>query len=150
MVPGPQAQRKLISEAIAPIWEANHVWLIVVIVLLFPAFPPAFATIMTALNIPLTLMLVGIVLAGLHCFRAYGIQSEGGTDAWARVFAIASVYTPVMLGVVLGATISDAIRVDLDTGEMLVNFWDGCGCSRFPLPSGCWCWRCLPSWRPST
>ena len=47
-------QRKIIAEAIAPIWEANHVWLILVIVLLFTAFPAAFAAMMTALHIPLT------------------------------------------------------------------------------------------------
>jgi cytochrome d ubiquinol oxidase subunit II len=123
--PRAQAQRRLIAEAIAPIWEANHVWLIVVIVLLFTAFPLAFAAIMTALNIPLTLMLIGIVLRGAaFAFRAYGIQSEGARRTWERLFALASVYTPVMLGIVLGATISDAIRVDLASGEMTVNFWE--------------------------
>jgi len=64
--PGPRAksQRTLITQAIAPIWEANHVWLIVIVVLLFVAFPVAFAAISTALHIPLTLMLIGIVLRG--------------------------------------------------------------------------------------
>ncbi len=75
--PRAQAQRDLIAEAIAPIWEANHVWLIIVIVLLFVAFPVAFAAIMTALHIPLVIMLVGIVLRGsAFTFRAYGIQSR--------------------------------------------------------------------------
>src|SRR5208283_2074602 len=52
---GPRAQRQrhAIVEAIAPIWEANHVWLILVIVLLFSAFPRAFSGVMTALNIPI-------------------------------------------------------------------------------------------------
>lgn len=59
-----KAQRALITEAIAPIWEANHVWLIVIVVLFFVAFPMAFAAISTALHIPLTLMLIGIVLRG--------------------------------------------------------------------------------------
>ncbi|HEX6991844.1 MAG TPA: cytochrome d ubiquinol oxidase subunit II, partial [Gemmatimonadales bacterium] len=56
---GPRAreQRRLIADAIAPVWEANHVWLILVLVILFTAFPPAFAAIGTALHIPLTLML---------------------------------------------------------------------------------------------
>ena len=62
--PRKQAQRELIAEAIGPVWEANHVWLILVVVLLFTAFPPAFAAISTALHIPLTLMLIGIVLRG--------------------------------------------------------------------------------------
>ena len=62
---GPRAarQRQAIAEAIGPIWEANHVWLILVVVLLFTGFPTGFARIMTALNIPLTVMLIGIVLA---------------------------------------------------------------------------------------
>jgi cytochrome d ubiquinol oxidase subunit II len=59
-----QAQRDLISHALAPIWEANHVWLILVIVLLFTCFPAAFSTIAIMLHIPLTLMLLGIVLRG--------------------------------------------------------------------------------------
>src|SRR5450756_2942367 len=60
---GPRAarQRKAIAEAIGPIWEANHVWLILVVVLLFTGFPTGFAGMMTALNIPLTAMLIGIV-----------------------------------------------------------------------------------------
>ena len=58
------AQRRLIDRALAPIWEANHVWLIVVLVLLFVAFPSAFTAIMTTLHIPVTLLLIGIVLRG--------------------------------------------------------------------------------------
>src|SRR5713226_8323341 len=52
---GPRAKehRELIASAITPVWEANHVWLILVVVLLFAGFPPAFAAISTALNIPL-------------------------------------------------------------------------------------------------
>ncbi|MGH7313066.1 MAG: cytochrome d ubiquinol oxidase subunit II, partial [Candidatus Rokuibacteriota bacterium] len=63
---GPRArrQREAIEEAIAPIWEANHVWLILVVTVLFTAFPPAFGVIMTALHIPLTAVLIGIVLRG--------------------------------------------------------------------------------------
>src|SRR5207245_4808364 len=63
---GPRArrQREAIANAIAPIWEANHVWLILVIVLLFTGFPRGFATMMTALNIPITVMLLRIVLRG--------------------------------------------------------------------------------------
>src|SRR5688572_32396966 len=50
-------QRELIAHAIGPVWEANHVWLILVLVILFTAFPPAFAVIATALHIPITLLL---------------------------------------------------------------------------------------------
>src|ERR1700722_18133989 len=57
-------QRKAIARALAPIWEANHVWLILIIVVLFTGFPRAFAPVMTALNIPMTLVLIGIIFRG--------------------------------------------------------------------------------------
>jgi cytochrome d ubiquinol oxidase subunit II len=108
---GPRAeeQRHLIAEAIGPIWEANHVWLIVVVVMLFGAFPPAFSTLGTVLHIPLTAMLVGIVLRGCgFVFRKYGtltrIQRRAG-----RTFAVASAITPLLFGVCVGAMASGAV-----------------------------------------
>lgn len=122
--PRAKAQRELIADAIAPIWEANHVWLIVVIVLLFVCFPVAFAAVMTALHIPLVILLVGIVLRGsAFTFRAYGIQSKQAHAAWGQVFAIASVFTPIFLGVTLGGVASDKIRVDPATGIPQVDFF---------------------------
>lgn len=118
-----KSQRNLITHALAPIWEANHVWLIVIIVLLFAAFPVAFATIGTALHIPLTLMLFGIVLRGTaFVFRTYDDQSEATHLRWSRVFAIASVITPIMLGVTLGAVASGTIHVDVETGHVDTDF----------------------------
>src|SRR5215467_15892517 len=65
-------QKNLIANAVRPIWEANHVWLIFIFVLLFSGFPRAFGAIMTALFIPISLMLLGIVLRGAaFVFRAY-------------------------------------------------------------------------------
>jgi len=87
-----QRQREAIADAIAPIWEANHVWLILVIVLLFTGFPRGFATMMTALNIPMTVMLLGIVLRGsAFVFRKYDVKGE---RRWSTVFGIASFLTP--------------------------------------------------------
>jgi cytochrome bd ubiquinol oxidase subunit II len=72
-----QRQRQAIVEAIAPVWEANHVWLILVVVLLFSAFPRAFSTIMIGLHIPITAMLLGIVLRGsAFVFRKYDSTVE--------------------------------------------------------------------------
>src|SRR6185503_10028786 len=91
-------QRALIAESIAPIWEANHVWLIVVVVVLFTAFPPAFAMLGTVLHIPLTILLVGIVLRGsAFVFRSYGTR---GRSRWGAAFASASIVTPLLLGIV--------------------------------------------------
>ncbi|MGH9969857.1 MAG: cytochrome d ubiquinol oxidase subunit II [Pyrinomonadaceae bacterium] len=117
-VRGPRAndQRALIAQAIGPIWEANHVWLILVIVILFTAFPPAFATIATALHIPLTLLLIGIVLRGsAFTFRTYDSQRDSVQRRWSRVFSIASIITPVLLGVIVGAIASGAIRIENGT-----------------------------------
>ncbi len=121
--PRAKAQRDLITQAIAPIWEANHVWLIVIVVLLFVAFPVAFATIGTALHIPLTLMLIGIVLRGTaFVFRTYDDQSDTTYRRWSRVFAIASVITPVMLGVTLGAVASGTIQGNAESGHVETDF----------------------------
>lgn len=108
---GPRAEkhREAVARAIGPIWEANHVWMIVAVVLLFTAFPPAFAVIMTALHIPITLMLIGIVLRGSSfVFRKVDPRGEGGPSGWQSVFAVSSLATPVMIGVVAG-TISTPV-----------------------------------------
>ena len=77
----------LIDRAIAPIWEANHVWLILVVTILFAAFPKAFALISTTLHIPLTLMLVGIVLRGsAFAFRTHDVEAHRNQDDPAQVF----------------------------------------------------------------
>jgi cytochrome d ubiquinol oxidase subunit II len=99
-----ERQRDLISHALAPIWEANHVWLILVIVILFTCFPKAFAQLAITLHIPLSLMLVGIVLRGsAFTFRSYDVPRTGARRRWGRIFAIASIITPVLLGVCVGA-----------------------------------------------
>jgi cytochrome d ubiquinol oxidase subunit II len=100
-------QREVISHAIGPIWEANHVWLILAIVLTFSCFPPVFARLGTVLHIPLSLMLVGIVLRGsAFTFRTYDDQHDAVQRRWGRIFAGASLVTPVLLGVCIGAVAS--------------------------------------------
>ena len=104
------AQRELVASSIAPIWEANHVWLIVVVVMLFTAFPAAFGTLGVVMHIPLTLMLIGIVLRGsAFVFRSYGSRQRRDAHRWGLAFAIASVVTPILLGMVIGALSSGAV-----------------------------------------
>ena len=103
-------QRELVAESIAPIWEANHVWLIVVVVMLFTAFPAAFGTLGIVLHIPLTLLLIGIVMRGsAFVFRSYGPDTGAQGRRWGLAFAIASVITPMLLGTVIGAVASGAV-----------------------------------------
>jgi len=109
--PRAKAQRDLVAKAIAPIWEANHVWLILVVVVLFTAFPKAYALISTSLHVALLLLLLGIVLRGsAFIFRTN--DTTPGQAKWqsGRVFAVASLCTPILLGVVVGALSSGTIR----------------------------------------
>jgi len=84
-----------------------------VIVVLFTAFPPAFAAISTALHIPLTLLLIGIVLRGTtFTFHAHDAERDDVQRRWSLLFSIGSIITPVLLGIVLGAIASGTIRVE--------------------------------------
>lgn len=125
-----QPQRALIDQAIGPIWEANHVWLIIAVVILFTAFPPAFAVISIRLHIPLTLMLIGIVLRGTaFAIRTHDITSRpdgftGAPEIWHRIFGWSSVLTPGMLGLVLGAIASGRAAGPTDSiRETFVDPW---------------------------
>jgi cytochrome d ubiquinol oxidase subunit II len=109
--PRKKAQRTLVEHAIGPIWEANHVWLILVVVLLFTAFPKAFAAISIELFVPLVLLLFGIVLRGAaFTFRAYDREDDRVQVRWGLVFSGASVLAPVVLGVVVGALASGRLE----------------------------------------
>src|ERR1044072_8674381 len=102
---GPRArkQRELIAEAISPVWEANHVWLIFVIVILFTAFPPAFAALSVGLFGVFHLVLVGVTLRGA-AFVCRGPETdERAVGHWGMAFGVASVITPALLGMAVGA-----------------------------------------------
>ena len=108
-------QRAVIANALGPIWEANHVWLIFAIVLTFTCFPPVAARLGTVLHIPLTLMLIGVVLRGsAFTFRTYDRQRDATQRRWGRIFSSASVITPILLGVSIGAVATG--RVGRATG----------------------------------
>ena len=137
---GPRAprQRQAIAEAIGPIWEANHVWLILVVVLLFTGFPSGFAAMMTALNIPMTAMVIGIVLRGsAFIFRKYDSKADAVQRRWSTVFGIASFFTPFFQGVTLGALATGQIRIV--NSQVVTGFFAGwvtvfaVGCGVFAL-----------------
>src|SRR5687768_522454 len=108
--PRQERQRALVANAIGPIWEANHVWLIVVVVVLFVCFPIAFSGLATILHIPLSLMLVGIVLRGsAFVFRAYSYGPRAEQRRWGHVFAVSSLITPIVLGICVGAVVSGTV-----------------------------------------
>jgi cytochrome bd ubiquinol oxidase subunit II len=111
--PRSEQQRRVIERAIAPIWEANHVWLIFVIVLMFTAFPTAFSALATSLHVPLSLMLVGIVVRGsAFVFHAYDLRRLPRRSSFSMAFGLSSLLTPVALGTIIGAVSTGEIRWD--------------------------------------
>jgi cytochrome bd ubiquinol oxidase subunit II len=131
---GPRAadQRRHIAQAIGPVWEANHVWLIFLIVVLFTCFPAAYAAASVALFWPLHLILIGIALRGASfVFRAYGSSAVAAQRTWSRIFGIASAITPLLLGACLGAISTG----DLGTGQPSDRAWPA-WLAPFPLITG--------------
>lgn len=111
--PRKKEQRALIEKAIGPIWEANHVWLILVVVLLFAGFPRAFAALSTALHVPMLLFLFGVVARGsAFTFRAYDSRVDRRQKRWGMIFSVASLVSPLLLGTMVGTIASGRIRVE--------------------------------------
>ena len=110
-----EKQRRLLFSAIGPVWEANHVWLIFILVATFGAFPTAFAAICQALWLPLVLAMTGIVFRGVgFAFRSYSGGEVRQQLAWEAVFAIGSTAAPFFLGVSIGALASGKLAVSRD------------------------------------
>jgi cytochrome d ubiquinol oxidase subunit II len=95
--------RALIQRSLTPVWEANHVWLIFILVVLWTAFPPAFSAVMTTLYVPLALAALGIVLRGSGFAFRKSIEGLSGRRAAGATFAISSLLTPFFMGAVVGA-----------------------------------------------
>src|SRR5262249_17420608 len=100
--------RAQIDRSIGPVWEANHVWLIFILVVLWTAFSTAFSAIMTTLYIPLALASLGIVLLGSGFAFRHALPGPLQHPA-TRVFGIASVLPPFFLGTVVGAIASGEV-----------------------------------------
>ena len=118
-----QAPRQLIDDTITPVWEANHVWLIFVLVIFWTAFPPAFAAVMTAAALPLWLAAFGIVLRG----AGFAFRKEVETLHWQRLFgaafAFSSLIVPFFMGTVIGAIASG--RVPANPAHTDLAVWTG-------------------------
>ena len=122
--PRKKEQRALIAKVMGPVWEANHVWLIFAVVLVFSCFPSAFAVLSVALFVPLHLALAGIVLRGASfVYRTYGPAEQA--TRWGAIFGAASTITPLLLGASMGAVSSGNIRVSGTTVVSGQSAWVG-------------------------
>jgi len=136
---GPRArkQRELVALSIGPVWEANHVWLIVIVVLLFTCFPPAFAVLMTALHVPVALALLGILArASSYVFRNYHVSGDKVQARWSLVFSVASIITPILLGVVVGAVSTGRIRAAPEENFLVLTGYFDSWVHPFPFAVG--------------
>jgi cytochrome d ubiquinol oxidase subunit II len=112
----------LIDWAIGPVWEANHVWLIFMLVTLWTGFPEAFSSVMSTLFIPLSLAALGIVLRGAgFAFQRVAARSSARRFAeWS--FAVSSVVTPFFMGTVVGAVASGRVPVGNAAGDAVTSW----------------------------
>lgn len=106
-----------IHHAIAPVWEANHVWLVFVLVICWTAYPTAFASIASTLTIPLFIAAIGIILRGTSYALRAGEPSPREEGALSVVFALSSILTPFALGAALGGIASGRVPVGNAGGE---------------------------------
>jgi len=106
-----------ISKAMAPVWEANHVWLILAVVILFTGFPSVYSSLSLVLHIPLTMVLIGIVMRGTaFTFRYYDVDAGRFRKYYTFLFHVSSFLTPIFLGMILGAMVLGRITFDRSAG----------------------------------
>ena len=114
--------RGMVQRSMSPVWEANHVWLIFVLVITWTAFPVAFGSLFSTLSLPLFLAALGIIFRG----AAFALRGQAATIREARVlgatFALSSVLVPFFLGAAVGGIASGRVPVGNATGD-LVDSW---------------------------
>ncbi len=117
-----EAMRARIKRSMSPVWEANHVWLIFILVIMWTAFPEAFGSIMSTLTVPMFLAAVGIILRG----SAFALRGEAATmferRALGAVFALSSLLVPFFLGAAVGGIASGRVPVGNAAGDLLTSW----------------------------
>ena len=114
--------RGMVQRSMSPVWEANHVWLIFVLVIMWTAFPVVFGSIFSTLSIPLFLAAIGIIFRG----TAFALRGQAGTIREARVlgavFAFSSVLIPFFLGAAIGGEASGRVPVGNAAGDLITSW----------------------------
>jgi len=117
--------RKTANHVMGPIWEANHMWLIIAVVILFVGFPGVYTTMSLHLHIPLLIMLFGIIARGASfAFRNYDAVNDGWQQVYNKIFVYSSFLTPFFLGVIAGSAVSRQIDTDASsfTGAFIFSW----------------------------
>jgi len=104
--------KKTIYQVMGPVWEANHIWIIILIVILWVGFPSYYNILVVHLHIPLTIMLLGVTLRGVaFVFRHYDAYKDKSQILYDNMFKMASLITPIFLGMIFGAMVSGKITI---------------------------------------
>ncbi|MER7076915.1 cytochrome bd-I ubiquinol oxidase subunit 2 apoprotein [Saccharopolyspora kobensis] len=115
-------QRDLIEHSIGPVWEANHVWLIFVIVLCWAGFPGVFASVASTMYVPLMLVALGIIARGAAFAFRKASAELGHRRAYGACFALSSVLTPFFLGTVAGGIASGRVPLGIAAGDLITSW----------------------------
>jgi cytochrome d ubiquinol oxidase subunit II len=121
---GGRRPRRLIDAAVTPVWEANHVWLIFILVVAWTGFGVAFASIMTTLYIPLSLAALGIVLRGASFALRKDAAQANRRHLAAWLFGLGSILTPFFLGAALGGVAAGRVPVGNAAGDQVTSWWN--------------------------
>ena len=121
---GGRSTRDLIEHSLAPVWEANHVWLIFVLVVLWTGFPTAFAAVASTLYIPLTLAAIGMIGRGSAFAFRKTVPAGPLQMVFGAAFAVSSLLTPFFLGTVAGAVASGRVPPGIAQGDV-IHSWLG-------------------------
>src|SRR4051812_26430274 len=116
--------REHAHHSMAPVWEANHVWLIFVLTVFWTAYPRAFGSIASTLAVPLFIAVLGIILRGAAyalCAGASGARESGAIDT---IFSVSSVLTPFALGAAIGAIAIGRVPVGNASGNLFSSWWN--------------------------
>lgn len=112
--------RQIMDSTMGPVWEANHMWLIIFVVIMFVGFPQMYSLMSTYNHIPLILVLLGIIARGTsYTFRHYDVINDNWEKLYSKIFIYASFLTPLFLGIIAGSAVSGSINTHPD------NFMDG-------------------------
>ncbi len=116
--------KKTVYRVIGPVWEANHIWIIIIVVILWVGFPKFYNVLVIYLHVPLTLILLGITLRGVSfVFRHYDAFKDRSQIIYDWMFRISSFVTPIFLGTTFGAMVSGTIRF-IETPAQSLSFFD--------------------------
>ncbi len=121
-----EAIREHAHDSMAPVWEANHVWLIFVLTVFWTSYPSAFGSIFSTLAIPLFIAAIGIVFRGAAYALRAGATGRRESGAIDTVFSVSSILTPFALGAVIGAIASDRVPVNPASGHLWSSWLNTC------------------------